>query len=63
MGRPERLYAIDRLLKQHGALTLEEFIAELEVSRATFRRDLDYLRERLHSPILWDAVIKGVRFE
>ena len=63
MGRPERLYAIDQLLKQRGALTLEEFIAELEVSRATFRRDLDYLRERLHSPILWDAGEKKYRYD
>jgi len=55
MGRAERLYAIDRLLRERGGLGLDEFLAALEVSRATFRRDLDYLRDRLHAPIIWDA--------
>jgi predicted DNA-binding transcriptional regulator YafY len=63
MGRTERLYAIDRLLKQRGALTLNEFISLLEVSRATFRRDLDYLRERLHAPIIWDTAEKKYCFD
>jgi predicted DNA-binding transcriptional regulator YafY len=54
LGRTERLYAIDRLLRDRGSLSLDEFLASLEVSRATFRRDLDYLRDRLHAPIVWD---------
>jgi predicted DNA-binding transcriptional regulator YafY len=55
LGRTERLYAIDRLLRERGSLSLEEFLNLLEVSRATFRRDLDYLRDRLHAPIVWDT--------
>ncbi len=35
----------------------------LEVSRATFRRDLDYLRERLGVPVSWDADAGGYRIE
>ena len=62
MGRAERLYAIDRLLRERGGLGLDEFMAALEVSRATFRRDLDYLRDRLHAPIVWDAGERKYRF-
>ena len=62
MGRAERLYAIDRLLRERGGLGLDEFLAALEVSRATFRRDLDYLRDRLHAPIIWDAGERKYRF-
>lgn len=62
MGRAERLYAIDRLLRERGGLGREEFLAALEVSRATFRRDLDYLRDRLHAPIVWDAAERKYRF-
>ena len=62
MGRAERLYAIDRLLRERGGLGLDEFMAALEVSRTTFRRDLDYLRDRLHAPIVWDAGERKYRF-
>ncbi len=61
MGRAERLYAIDRLLRERGSLSLEEFMSALEVSRATFRRDLDYLRDRLHAPIIWDSAERKYR--
>jgi predicted DNA-binding transcriptional regulator YafY len=61
LGRAERLYAIDRLLRERGSLSLEEFMSALEVSRATFRRDLDYLRDRLHAPIVWDAADRKYR--
>jgi len=26
----------------------------LEVSRATFKRDIEYMRDRLNYPIVWD---------
>ena len=63
MGRAERLYAIERLLRERGRLSLEEFMSALEVSRATFRRDLDYLRDRLHAPISWDAAERKYRLD
>ncbi|MDF1484325.1 WYL domain-containing protein [Ramlibacter sp. H39-3-26] len=33
------------------------------MSRATFKRDMEYLRERLQSPITWDRDAGGYRFE
>ncbi len=61
MGRTERLYKIQRLLKKGRVVSSGEFLAALEVSRATFRRDLSYLRDRLGAPIEWDADQNGYR--
>ena len=54
MNRVERLYKIEELLRQRRAVSFAAFLAELEVSRSTLKRDLDYLRHRLHAPIEWD---------
>lgn len=62
MDRTERFYRIDALLRDRGAVPIETFLEELEVSRATFRRDLEYLRDRLHAPIEWDRGARGYRF-
>jgi len=55
MDRTERFYKIQSLLRQRGLVTMREFCAALEVSRATVCRDLDYLRDRLGVPVQWDA--------
>src|SRR3954468_10462622 len=64
MDRTERFYKIDRLLQsRHPAVPVEDFLAELDVSLATFKRDLEYMRDRLNAPIVWDRDHKGYRFE
>lgn len=62
MDRTERFYRIDQLLNEHKAVALETFLADLGVSRATFKRDLEYLRDRLNAPIEWDREAGGYRF-
>ena len=62
MDRTERFYRIDALLRERGVVTIGTFLAELEISRATFKRDLEYLRDRLHAPIAWDRSARGYRF-
>jgi predicted DNA-binding transcriptional regulator YafY len=62
MDRTERFYKIQGLLERKGSVRLEEFLAELSISRATFKRDLEYLRDRLHAPIEWDRETRGYRF-
>ena len=62
MDRPERFYLIDQLLNERRVVPLDVFLEHLGVSRATFKRDLEYLRERLHAPIVWDAEQRGYRF-
>lgn len=63
MDRTERFYKIERLLHSHRALSLTRMLEELGVSRATFKRDLEYLRDRFSAPILWDADLRGYRLE
>ena len=63
MDRTERLYRIDALLRERAVVPGEVFLRELGVSRATFKRDLEYLRDRLHAPIGWDREAGGYRFE
>lgn len=59
MNRTERFYQIDQLLRERRVVPLETFLKELEVSRATFKRDIEYLRDRLHAPIVWDRATGG----
>jgi|CXWL01.1.fsa_nt_gi predicted DNA-binding transcriptional regulator YafY len=62
MNRTERFYRIDQLLRERRVVSLESFLDVLEVSRATFKRDIEYLRDRLHAPIEWDRAAGGYRF-
>lgn len=59
MDRSERFYRIDQLLHERGVVTRDAFLDELEVSLATFKRDLEYMRDRLHAPIAWNADRQG----
>ncbi len=59
MDRTERFYRIDRLLRESRVVTIDRFLDELSVSRATFKRDLEYMRDRLNAPIEWDREAGG----
>jgi predicted DNA-binding transcriptional regulator YafY len=61
MDRTERFYLIERMLRSRHLVTTAEFLETLEVSRATLKRDLEYLRSRLSTPIVWDADSGGYR--
>ena len=63
MDRSERFYMIDRLLNEHGVVTRTQFLETLEVSPATFKRDLAYMRERFNAPIEWDEDRGGYVYE
>ncbi len=53
MDRTERFYRIRQRLLENGSLTRREIEDDLEVSHATFKRDIEYLRDRLNVPIVW----------
>jgi predicted DNA-binding transcriptional regulator YafY len=53
VDRTERFYKIRRRLIERGALTRREVEEELEISHATFKRDIEYMRDRLNVPIVW----------
>jgi len=62
MDRTERFYKIDHLLRERGTVPTADFLRELEVSLATFKRDIEYMRSRHHAPIEWDRDAGGYRF-
>lgn len=61
MDRTERFYKIESLLRKRKAVSFGSFLYELEVSRSTLKRDLAYLRTRLHAPIQWDRATGDYR--
>jgi predicted DNA-binding transcriptional regulator YafY len=63
MDRTERFYKIELLLRSRGCVSFAALREELDVSPATLKRDLQYLRDRLNAPIVYDAYDKGYRFE
>ena len=62
MDRTERFYKIDQILKDRKVASFAALRSSLGVSRATLRRDLDYMRDRLHAPIEYDRDANGYRF-
>ena len=63
MDRTERFYKIEMLLRSRGSVSFAALREELDVSPATLKRDLQYLRDRLHAPIVYDAFDNGYRFD
>jgi predicted DNA-binding transcriptional regulator YafY len=63
MERTERFYKIQNLLRSRHFVSMQDFMSELGISRATFKRDLEYLRDRMHAPIVYDRDQKAYRFD
>ena len=63
MDRTERFHLIDQMLCNQRMVTRAQFLDALEVSPATFKRDLEYLRDRLAAPIVWDRERRGYCYE
>ena len=63
MSQTERFYRIDQLLGERRVVSFATLIDELGVSRATLKRDLAYLRDRLNAPIVHDRDAGGYRFD
>ena len=62
MDRTERFYKIDQMLNDRSIVPVQDFLQELGISLATFKRDLEYMRERLNAPVEWDRDAGGYRF-
>lgn len=63
MTQTERFYRIDQLLNERGTVSFADLQLELEVSRATLRRDITYMKDRLNAPIVYDRDADGYRFD
>ena len=63
MSDMERLHRIKYMIQSRKCVPIEDFLDELEISKATFKRDLEYLRSRMNAPIVYDRFSGGYRFE
>jgi predicted DNA-binding transcriptional regulator YafY len=62
MNRTERFYKIENLLRQRKVVSFVVLQAQLDVSRSTLKRDLEYLRTRMNAPIEWSREAGGYCF-
>ena len=62
MDRTERFYKIEQLLNERRFATFAQIQDALGVSRATVKRDLQYLRDRMNAPIVFDRDAGGYHF-
>ncbi len=63
MSGMERIYQIDQILAGRNFVPRLELQEKLGVSWATLKRDLVYMKDRLHAPIVFDRDLGGYRFE
>lgn len=62
MNNMERIFKIYNLLHSRGVVSTDAFLLELEISLATLKRDLAYMKNSLNAPIEWDAYERGYKF-
>jgi predicted DNA-binding transcriptional regulator YafY len=63
MSDMERLHRIKYMIQARKSVPKQAFLDELEISDATFKRDLEYLRSRMNASIVYDRYSGGYRFE
>jgi predicted DNA-binding transcriptional regulator YafY len=63
MSEIDRLYAYKTLLSGRRAVPRSEILSRMEISLATFKRDLAKLRDRLNTPIVFDRDLGGYRLD
>ena len=63
MDRTERFYKIHQLLEDRKQVSTKIFVETLGVSLATFKRDLAYMQNFLHAPIVFDHTAGCYCFE
>lgn len=59
----ERMYKYMDLLERKRFITASEFMAWMEISHATFKRDLAVLRDRFDVPIIYDRDVGAYRLD
>lgn len=62
MSQFERVYKIDRLLRNRIPPSRQKLLAALDVSEPTLKRDLEYMRSRLGAPITWSRQLGGYTY-
>jgi len=63
MAEIDRYYAYQSLFSGRKAVPKSEILKRLEISSATFKRDLSMFRDRLNTPITYDRDLSGYKLE
>ena len=63
MSEVVRLYRYKSLLSNRTAVSADDLMVALEVSRATLKRDIAKLRDQLHVPITFNRELGGYQLE
>jgi len=61
MSQLERIFFIDRMIRDHGGISTSQIAHKFEVSGRQAKRDIEYMRDRLYAPIVWSR--KHGRYE
>jgi len=59
----DRLYKLKELLQNRPGISMQDLINEMEVAKATVKRDLEALRSRFDIPIIFDRFHGGYSIE
>jgi predicted DNA-binding transcriptional regulator YafY len=62
MSQLERLYQLDRMLRRKQPPKKAEVLAAFEISPAQFKRDLEFMRDRLGAPIVFNASTRAYQY-
>lgn len=63
MSQLERLQKINQMILEQTSVPINTFLQELEISLATFKRDLEKLRSHFNAPIIYDHESGGYKFD
>ena len=63
MSDMQRLHKITYMIQHRKCVPTQTFLDELEISLATFKRDLDYLKDRMNASIVYDRHDGGYKFK
>lgn len=63
MSRIDRLHAMCAMLKSQRAVTRAAFLTRFEISLASFKRDLEYIRDRIGMPVVYDRELGAYRID
>lgn len=59
MSQTERIKFIDDVINERGIVSVNEVLFKFEVSCKTVKRDVEYLKQRLSAPIIYDKGKRG----
>ncbi|HQR21771.1 MAG TPA: WYL domain-containing protein [Burkholderiales bacterium] len=63
MSQFERLHRINNLIQDRRVISFGDLMGDLEVSRATLKRDIAFLRDRFNAPLVFDRDAGGYRYD